>query len=654
MSRLRSRTASVLWLVFVVAACSGNPSDSTEALRLVEDHRVTDSELLLVALREGTPQERLQAARAAGRIQVTDYAGPLAQAARSDLLVLRLEALFALGQLGLPEGVQPSPLAVEAVTDALADSDAEIVAAATEALGKLAPEGAADRIVPLLAHLSPKVRREAATALFRLRFVPVWRKQTQDPPPLPAAAVRALAASLKDPAPEVRQAAAHGFSRYGEPEAVHELTDALEDGDVWVRLFAARAIGRSGIDGAAPALVRALGDDDLHVRAEAISALARLELVFGYPADLETDPSLHVRAALARALGQAVGDDSLARLRRLAEDASPTVRAAAIESLAARRGDEAAETLLSLLNDEAWTIRAAAVRAAPRIGEQGGVVVDRALADPDVRVRVAALESAAESDPASETILAMLESEDLALRGTALGLYAEHATPPALEVLRSVYDRSSGVEWIEIREAVVDALADTEGARPLLERVAGTDRANSVRGKARRALGAPADPVARDASPQVATSPWLDLRFDADPIVELQTTKGTFTIRCLAQQAPNHVAAFVERVRDGFYDGLEWHRVVTNFVIQGGDPRGDGWGSSGPSLRDEINRRPYDRGVVGMPKAGKDTGSCQLFVTHVPTPHLDGNYTVFGVVESGLEVIDEIEVGDRILRARVR
>ena len=111
------------------------------------------------------------------------------------------------------------------------------------------------------------------------------------------------------------------------------------------------------------------------------------------------------------------------------------------------------------------------------------------------------------------------------------------------------------------------------------------------------------------------------------------------------------MASFIDRVREGFYDGLIWHRVVSNFVIQGGDPRGDGWGSAGDTLRDEIHTGRYVRGAVGMPKAGKDTGSCQIFITHIPTPHLDGNYTIFGQVIEGLEVVDRIEVGDLIVSA---
>ena len=104
----------------------------------------------------------------------------------------------------------------------------------------------------------------------------------------------------------------------------------------------------------------------------------------------------------------------------------------------------------------------------------------------------------------------------------------------------------------------------------------------------------------------------------------------------------------------GLYDGLIWHRVVTAFVVQGGDPRGSGWGDAGWRLADEINPLAFVRGSVGMPKAGRDTGGCQLFVSLVPTPHLDGRYTNFGSVVSGMDALDRLEPGDRILRARLK
>ena len=97
-----------------------------------------------------------------------------------------------------------------------------------------------------------------------------------------------------------------------------------------------------------------------------------------------------------------------------------------------------------------------------------------------------------------------------------------------------------------------------------------------------------------------------------------------------------------------FYDGLLFHRVVPDFVIQAGDPRGDGYGGPGYVLGDEINRLRYRRGILGMALAGPDTGGSQFFITLSPQPHLDGTYTAFGEVVAGAEVLDTIQVGDRI------
>ncbi|MDQ3743332.1 MAG: peptidylprolyl isomerase, partial [Acidobacteriota bacterium] len=126
------------------------------------------------------------------------------------------------------------------------------------------------------------------------------------------------------------------------------------------------------------------------------------------------------------------------------------------------------------------------------------------------------------------------------------------------------------------------------------------------------------------------------------------TDKGTFTIELLPEDAPLTVDNFVQLARRHYFDGISFHRVVPNFVIQGGDPRGDGNGGPGYQIRCEINLVPYDRGAVGMALSGKDTGGSQWFVTHSPQPHLDGGYTVFGRVTQGMDVVDRIARGDRI------
>ena len=134
----------------------------------------------------------------------------------------------------------------------------------------------------------------------------------------------------------------------------------------------------------------------------------------------------------------------------------------------------------------------------------------------------------------------------------------------------------------------------------------------------------------------------------------VETEKGNFTIDLFPEDAPLTVDNFIKLARDDYFNGHAVHRVVPNFVMQDGDPRGDGNGGPGWSIRCEINMRPYDRGAVGMALSGKDTGGSQWFVTHSPQPHLDGGYTVFGHVnEIGMKVVDSIVRGDKIISIKI-
>ena len=134
----------------------------------------------------------------------------------------------------------------------------------------------------------------------------------------------------------------------------------------------------------------------------------------------------------------------------------------------------------------------------------------------------------------------------------------------------------------------------------------------------------------------------------------LKTEKGAFTIELAPEDAPLTVDNFIKLARADYFNGLEVHRVVPNFVMQDGDPRGDGNGGPGWSIRCEINLLDFERGAVGMALSGKDTGGSQWFVTHSPQPHLDGGYTVFGrVSETDMKVVDSIVRGDKILSVKI-
>ncbi|MEO1049674.1 MAG: peptidylprolyl isomerase [Bacteroidota bacterium] len=133
----------------------------------------------------------------------------------------------------------------------------------------------------------------------------------------------------------------------------------------------------------------------------------------------------------------------------------------------------------------------------------------------------------------------------------------------------------------------------------------------------------------------------------------IKTNKGDITLRILIDDAPGSAANFVQLARSGYYDGKNFHRVVPNFVAQGGCNRGDGWGSEDYSIRSELGPIRYREGHVGMASAGKDTEGTQWFITHSPTPHLDGRYSIFAVVVEGMDVVHSLEMGDIIEKIEI-
>ncbi len=135
--------------------------------------------------------------------------------------------------------------------------------------------------------------------------------------------------------------------------------------------------------------------------------------------------------------------------------------------------------------------------------------------------------------------------------------------------------------------------------------------------------------------------------------VTMTTTKGSIVVELKVVEAPGSVASFVALVNKQFYNGLYFHRVVPDFVAQGGDPRGDGSGSTPYTLRSEFSQLVYGAGAMGLASAGKDTESCQFFFTHQPTPHLDGRYTIFAQVVRGMDVVQQLEIGDKILAVKL-
>jgi peptidyl-prolyl cis-trans isomerase B (cyclophilin B) len=148
-----------------------------------------------------------------------------------------------------------------------------------------------------------------------------------------------------------------------------------------------------------------------------------------------------------------------------------------------------------------------------------------------------------------------------------------------------------------------------------------------------------------------------EMLIDEDRVfqVEMKTSRGTIQLELYPEHAPRTVNNFVFLAQEGFYDGVTFHRVIDNFMIQGGDPTGTGRGGPGYRFEDELDDNPlsHKAGVISMANAGPNTNGSQFFITHSPQPHLDGKHTVFGQVVEGKDVVDSIQQGDTILAVNV-
>jgi cyclophilin family peptidyl-prolyl cis-trans isomerase/HEAT repeat protein len=457
-----------------------------------------------------------------------------------------------------------------------------------------------------------------------------------------------------------------------------DFLPGLKDASPHVAALAASGLGWVGGSAAVAPLAATAGGSGppsrWHAQRAAVAALAQIVTRLGATLDAkakeaalaairmgEESASLSVATESMRAALSLASDPAAVPLRDL--EASPGAsrtsfgRVARIHALSGGKFEQSGPLLLRLAADSDPFVASEALDALNTFA------VDALQGPPRDDARLKQLAEVARRAAASS---------DPAVAGNALQLLKVCGTKEDLALVADVCARLPSDESAEARVDAIHTAAALAGkeAQAML-RTARADPSPSVVAAAEeewKKLGFPEEPPPppRLSGPPVSASdgggrrssvalePGVDfLSSRPNPRVVLHFAAGDVVIELLREQAPHHVKMLLERVRAGLCDGLPIHRVVTGFVVQGLDPRGDGWGTGGLFLRDEINREPYLRGTVGMPNAGPDSGGCQLFVTVVPTPHLDGRYTVFGRVVSGMDVVDALDVSNVCTQAEV-
>jgi cyclophilin family peptidyl-prolyl cis-trans isomerase/HEAT repeat protein len=647
------------------------PSPPPPALRMekltrilaAEDRRDLTADVKL-GLADADRSLRRRAALAAGRIGDAAAVPALVPLLQDAEVEVRQMAAFGLGLIG-------DPLAVDSLLAALKDPEPVVRARAAEALGQIGDARAAPFLVPVVvAALPPKAPLVTVRGDDPASLTDPWLE--------PRLALFALvrlkdfksaeAALLVAGKPRFDWwAATWAAMRLEDPALRPVLLAGVASTDALSRAYAARGLGALKDPADLDALLPLLRDRDETVVVNAVRAVALLGEARAVPAvsALLRSPSSALRMEALKALSLLPPDRAL-RERVVAEVGSPEpwVRAAALQALARMEHEDFALVLSNLDPDPVWFVRSGLAAALAIAGDESSQARLLAmLKDEDARVLPAVLEALrqARGNDAVDTLRRHLDHPDFAVRAAAADQLAALKVTGLSDALAPVYDRARGEVELDARLSLVALLVVQKDAHAtaLLRDIAKSDPARPVReraGQALRALGETAPPP----GPEPVRRPALDYRealapYDVaagepvfTPRVFLYTKQGRIEIHLNVVEAPLMSAAFLDLARRGFFDGLTFHRVVPGFVIQGGDPRGDGNGGPGFTLRDELGERPYGRGVVGMALSGKDTGGSQLFVTLAPAPHLDARYTVFGWVASGMDVADKIRPGDVI------
>lgn len=641
------------------------------------DRRVVDEDLR-VLLTDGDPAVRANVALTLGQIADASSLPDLEKAATDTTAETRASAAFALGLLA-------DVSAQATLTQLASDSSPRVRGAAAEALGRIHDPGGASTVLALLDDPDMSVRAAAALGSWKfadaepfvgpllltvsaedagLRFASAYAlarlASTGTAPASSGAPVGrlsgasiarakdALAARVRDSEAEVRMQVARGLASPRAGAELAALGALSRDRDPGVRVNAVRALGYPGVP-IKPYLDRAVVDKDQGVALAAIEAVGKVGGASA--AETLTDlllklPKGWLQEAALGALARVVPSELPGLVSGLLVNPDPVMRASAAALLAGQKDKGAF------------------------------LAATRMLSDPEPRVQMVAIPIVADQDSAlSELLAGFFNSPDPVVRAAvadAVGGRFVNAQP-AVETrddlfaeLEIVWTASAADTLPDAKLSVVDAVAKAgkdDRTQSALNRAL-ADKDVIVR---RRAAARFKEVYGEDRGKDVGPATDFPLahyvnivRFALVPhtaVIIMQrpgSGAGQFTVALDAQAAPMAAWNFTQLAEKKFFDGARLHRVVPNFVVQDGDPRGDGFGGPGYSIRDEFNPLAFSAGVLGMASDGKDTAGSQWFITLSAQPHLAARYTSFGHVTQGMrEIVEQIRPGDTVMSIRV-
>ena len=680
-------------IVTLVGGCATAPSkppptdfSAVERARIAELElaRDTRGEVLVSRARlHADPSVRARALLALARVQDLSTAPTVAQALTDTAPTVRGAAAFAAGELALawePVPDETRALLARALLDAEAkETDAAARLLEADALGRVRTPAALERLVVLLAvPTGQRVDENDPRSEVPVRAAVALGVAARAKAPVPDAARPGLERLARALLPPYRWAGVYALAQMKTPAARPLLIGALRDDDPEVRAIAAKGLSDIALPEDTAALRAVLRDEDGRVAAEAVRGLVTLASRCG-PGPCTAAEALGELDARATGMGTASLPQTVPPLLALAQAPVPE---SARRVLVRLRGSlrSAAETAPeSVRSTAAWldcrmaaaedrqrgwldeTLRCGhdripevrrlrlgleAVATSPRLPEAR---VQKALLpflrhpSPQVRAAAAGVVPGTKASELTAALRPLLQDADPIVRASAvdaLTTVGDAGSAPAILA-------GARTATVDVVSTYADALIKLkpEGAASVARQWLALPHAH-VRHEGARVLTAlQGTPVQAPALPAKAEAPPAP-PLQAGMLWRIETAHGPVVIAPDVEDAPATVAQLSRLAREGFFRGLTFHRVVPDFVVQGGDPRGDGEGGPGFTLPCEVSTRSYLRGTVGMALAGKDTGGSQLFIALSPQPHLDGRYTIIGTVVSGMEALDGMAEGD--------
>lgn len=618
----------------------------------IEDQRMFDSLFIREDyLNDPDPEIRAKTALAIGRIgrgYYTDYL--LSNLADSSERAAAAK-FFAAGLIGDTVLFEPIYKLLTAGTPA-ADR-------AVEALGRIADSTQAPRINEFLNNDDSLVVYQAMLAMFRadewstakkiadigmttgrktIRYGAIyslWRGRRSEGKDL-------FASLISDADPEIRMLAYSGLGRISDTASIKLIATGLNDSDNRViagSIYALRAFGNLGAVYVSRKLPELKDEKLVELSVETLGLypkVANAEKLITNA--LRTDGRENVRGTAAKALLQIAGNEALFVIDEAVKKPTDWQKTKIAEGLKTLTNKDAALSRLGqYYNDESALVRVAALEALCTVDSNNAAkYIETSLDDADYIVASVAADLAGKFKR-TEFIKTMAD------------LYLDDPTAVEDDLKRSIIDAFSAFENHPDYDSLIIAVLE-EGAN---------DEWFFIREKASKLLKKKYDidrtdiiGIARTSIDKYNYTERFE-KYKHNPTAVITTARGEVVIELLYDSAPKTVNNFIALAESGFYDSLFFHRVVPTFVAQDGCPDGTGWGGPGYTIRCEYNLQTYTTGAVGMAHSGMDTGGSQYFITLAPQPHLDGGYSLFGYVTSGMDAVQDIVRGDVITSVRI-